>query len=284
MRINTLIRSIKGELIKKCIDLCFFLKIKPGRLSEDNDIIVSLTSYGRRVKSCVPYVVYYLFKQSQKPSRIILWLDSDNWNEHNLPSRIKFLIQQGVEVRFCKDIRSYKKLVFTLQNFPDNPIVTIDDDLLYYKNLISELLEVSKKNPESIVAMRHHQPVWEIKNEKFLPYRKWITIKDAKKDVPCMPTTGGGTFFPPHCFNEEAINEQAFMKLCPTADDVWFWAMALYSKTNIVGLGKDMYYPIDAFYQNLHKGAALEHFNVDNDTNDKQIKAVFDNYQLWDKI
>ena len=283
MRLNTLKRAVDGLFIKRLIDLCFLLKIKPGKLADDNGIVVSLTSYGRRVKASVPYTIYWIFKQNVRPSKIVLWLDEDNWNDDNIPSRLKFLSRFGLEIKYCKDIKSYKKLVYSLLFYPDNSIVTLDDDLLYYKGLLSGLMDKAKENPGSIIAMRYHQPAWKIKGQEFLSYRKWRTASEEMKKIPCMPTTGGGTLFPPHCFNNEALNEDVFMRICPTADDVWFWCMAIYSGTKIVGIGKDMYYPIDAFYQNLHKGSALEHQNVENCSNDTQIKAVFDYYKLWDK-
>lgn len=284
MRLNTLLRAVEGLFIKRHIDACFLFRVKPGVLAKDNDIVLSLTSYGRRVNASVPYTIYWLFKQKVKPSKIVLWLDEDNWNGENIPTRLRFLMKYGLEIKFCKDIKSYKKLVYSLQSYPDKPIVTIDDDLLYYRGLLKDIVEKYKENPASIIAMRYHQPAWKSRGESLLPYKRWKMAPEEMKDIPCMPTTGGGALFPPHCFNEEAVNEKDFMSLSPTADDVWFWAMALYNQTKIVGIGRDMYYPIDAFYQNLHKGSALEHQNVENDSNDNQIKAVFDYFHLWDKI
>ena len=207
MRLNTLQRAVGGLFIKRLIDLCFLLKIKPGKLADDNNIVVSLTSYGRRVKASVPYTIYWFFKQKVKPSKIVLWLDEDNWNDDNIPLKLRFLSRYGLEIRFCKDIKSYKKLVYSLQLYPDNSIVTLDDDLLYYRGLLSGLLDKAQANPGSIIAMRHHQPAWKTKGQEFLSYRKWRTASEEMKKIPCMPTTGGGTLFPPHCFNNEALNE-----------------------------------------------------------------------------
>ena len=157
MRINTLLRAIEGSFIKRWIDICFLFRIKPGRLADDNDIIVSLTSYGRRVKDCVPYTVYWFFKQKVKPSKIVLWLDDDIWNEGNIPVRLKFLSRFGLEIRFCKDIKSYKKLVYSLQYYPENSIVTIDDDLMYYKSLLKDLLTTTRLLPSFITAHTRRQ-------------------------------------------------------------------------------------------------------------------------------
>ena len=283
MRIKTLIKALKGELIKKRIDLCFLLRLRPGRLG-DNDIVVSLTSYGRRVSKSVPYTIYYLFKQKTSPSRILLWLDEDHWNEGNIPWKLKFLCRHGLEIRFCKDIKSFKKLVYTLQLCPENRIVTADDDMLYKTNMIEKLSVLSELHPENIIALRFHQPAWEKQGVSFKPYRQWSNHDVASLRIPSLPTTGGGVLFPPRCFKNEVCNEASFMNLCPKADDVWFWAMSIYSDRRIFAINEDVIIPIDAFYQYLHKGSALEHENVDNFGNDRQIKAVLDYYNLWNKI
>ena len=283
MRINTLIKTLKGEVIKKYIDICYFMKIPPGKLEADG-VVISLTSYGRRVRDCVPYTLYYFFKQKQKPSRIILWLDYDHWNDDNLPLRLVFLKKYGLEVRYCKDIKSYKKLIYTLKLCPDDKIVTADDDMLYSLNMLRELSILSCRHPDNIIALRYFMPVWEIPSKSFAAYRKWDNTNENSMNIAPMPTTGGGVLFPPHCFNHEVFNEDVYSNLCHQADDVWFWAMAIYSGRKIFARWKDVIIPIDAFYQKFHKGSALEHSNVDENANDRQIKAVFDYYKLWDKV
>ena len=76
--------------------------------NEDKRIIVSLTSYGRRVESVVYYTLVSLLKQRLMPDKIVLWLDNDNWCDNNLPPKISKLKQYGVDILYCKDIRSYK--------------------------------------------------------------------------------------------------------------------------------------------------------------------------------
>ena len=41
-----------------------------------------------------------------------------------------------------------------------------------------------------------------------------------------MPTTGAGALYPPHCLSSEVTDAQLFQRICPTADDLWFYAMA----------------------------------------------------------
>ncbi len=47
----------------------------------DNDIIISLTSYGKRVEDTLPYTLYSLLIQTVMPKKIAVFLDNDNWND-----------------------------------------------------------------------------------------------------------------------------------------------------------------------------------------------------------
>ena len=91
---------------------------------------------GRRVESVVYYTLVSLLKQRLMPDKIVLWLDNDNWCDNNLPPKISKLKQYGVDILYCKDIRSYKKLVPTLDLYPNDIIITVDDDVYYSNDLV----------------------------------------------------------------------------------------------------------------------------------------------------
>lgn len=283
-RLILLIRSICGLIIKSLIDLFFVFKISPGKLDDSSDVIISLTSYGRRVPKAVPYTIYSIFLQKKKPSKIILWLDDINWNEDNLPAKLRFLKQHGLEIRFCKDIRSYKKLIYTLPLYPSKSIITIDDDILYERSFVKELVRLHEQHPCQVISLRYHKPKWDKEGYSLLPYKVWSKAKEAKATKNYMPTGVGGVLYPPGSFNDEVMNEQVFTKLCPLADDVWFWAMEILNDTKVFCVKKMMYYPFDFFYQEFHRGASLYDSNVTYSENDNQIKAVLDYYNLWNKM
>ena len=84
--------ALLGELYKLCINLRL---IRPKTLIQSSSsskpkIIVSLTSYGRRVKN-VHYTIISLLRQTIKPDIIVLWLDNSNWDDSNIPKSIKIL-------------------------------------------------------------------------------------------------------------------------------------------------------------------------------------------------
>lgn len=212
----------KEEIIGKIYDLPI------GFLSQDlslESVIISLTSYGSRVVDTLPLVLYTLITQTIKPGKIVVYLDYTNWSDEKLPKILHHLQKVGVDIRYCEDIRSYKKIVPALKDFPNNPIVTVDDDIYYDSHMLEWLLDAYQQLPQkSIVGL------WACivakENGEYLPYNTWIDCKFKTNDSEFALYTGYGTFYPPHIFDNEVCNSDVFMKLCPTADDIWMWVMA----------------------------------------------------------
>ena len=82
----------------------------------NNDIIVSLTSYGRRLQD-VSLTIESIMQGTMKPNRIVLWVDRQ-WQNKRMPISLQRQQQRGLEIEYCKDIRSYTKLVPALRKYP----------------------------------------------------------------------------------------------------------------------------------------------------------------------
>ena len=190
--------------------------------NDTSDIIVSLTSYGVRVTETLPYSLFSLLKQTIKPNRIIVWLDEKNWNESNLPTPLNKLHEAGVEFMFYEDIRSYKKLIPTLRLYPNNLIITVDDDLYYNQHLIEWLLDAYMKSDKRTVIGTNATGVG-VKDGKYLPYSQWLPNDISAAEL-CLIGCGG-ILYPPSVFDNEILKHDLFMRLAPTADDLWFWVM-----------------------------------------------------------
>ncbi len=191
-----------------------------------SDIIVSMTSYGRRLSESCPYALYSMFTQTLRPNRICLFLD-DSWSDETLPPLIKRLQQSGLEVYYGEDLRSYKKLIPALRQFPDNRIVTVDDDFYYNKNLCQWLVEeyerAAAQDEQAVVGS--WASVETSYNGEFVPYNSWPDGYGTHENEHWSLKAGNGTLYPPHVFDDEICKSDVFMKLAPTADDLWFWAM-----------------------------------------------------------
>ena len=246
-----------------------------------NNVIVSLTSHGKRIYD-VYLTVESLMQQTIKPNKIILWLAEDEFTLDNIPVTLKKLQNRGLTIEFCEDIKSYKKLVPALKKYPDDIIITADDDIIYQYDLIENLLNSYKQNSELIHFCRGHRI--KFKDDGTLEkYCNWsYYINDYLIDKLNFPTTGGGTLFPPHSLYSEVTNEKIFMTLAPHADDVWFKAMSLLQGVlsrkvfTHSSIGEDYVY-LDGEVQ---KETALWD-NINITKNDEQIQAVFLRYDIY---
>jgi hypothetical protein len=198
-------------------------KITPLVTARNPPLIVSLTSYGTRVK-IVHRVIYSLFIQNCKPDKIILWL-SDTCT--HIPRKLRFFKKYGLEIRFTEDIRSYKKLVPALQSFPDSILVTCDDDMWYSENWLASLYDSYLEYPEAVHCHVVRRISKDIQGTP-LPYKDWVMTRDIEPRYDQIGIGAGGILYPPGIFGTtEVTDKNKFMQLAPYADDLWFWCMAV---------------------------------------------------------
>ena len=250
----------------------------------DHDIIVSLTTYGRRRIHSVYLTIESIMEQTIKPNRIILWLD-DSFKDKILPNSLNLLCKRGLEIAFCKDVRSYTKLLPALCKFPDDAIITVDDDVLYDVNMIENLITPYLSDSNQIYCNRAHRMI-KSNDGKLIPYNQWQnSIEETGTNVLNFATGVGGVLYPPHSLDNEVFNEDVYLDICKYADDVWFKAMALKKGTPVCRVetyhinGAD--YLLDEDVQDM----ALMNRNVFGESlNDKQIEAVFTKYNLYNLL
>lgn len=241
-------------------------------------LIVSLTTYGKRFYE-VHTTIESIMQQSLKPNKIILWLQEDLKNSQ-LPITLKLQEKRGLEIRFCKDIRSYKKLIYTLKEYPNDIIVTIDDDVIYRFDMLENMVNAYLEDPKYIYGNRVKEI--RVKGNKILPYNSWKIISAQKEHSKLYFATGvGGILYPPDSLDEEVFNEKVFSRICPNADDIWFKAMALKRGTFCKTI--NLHSPVYIENQSLQE-SALYNINVNENFNDKQLLEVFKYYNLFDKL
>lgn len=282
-KLKILLATIHGEFIKLTCKLGL-IKI-PSECLNINEIrkekvIVSLTSYGRRVHDTVYYTLISLLRQTYKPDAIILWLDYEHWNDENVPQRLSNLRSYGITIRYCKDIKSYKKLIPSMIEYPDDIIITCDDDLYYKRNMVELLVSEYIKNPKRIYSHRAHRIIFD-KNKNLKSYNNWESEISRANGKDVFPTSGGGCLYKKDLLYKDLCDENLFMNLSPTADDVWFYFMAVLQKTENAVLyhRNNVYVPLDGLFQYFHRGSSLYEINRENG-NDKQIKAVMEHYGI----
>ena len=194
-------------------------------LKREVPIIVSLTSYEERFSDLV-ISLYSLLNQSIKPDRIILWL-SDKYNGVNdLPYEITRFIKNGLEIRFVPDKKSYTKAFYAFKEFSEAIIITADDDVYYPSRWLEKLYHSYIANPSDIHVHRAHRVKCD--SEKIAPYETWDKhVREESARFDNFLTGTGGVLYPPKCFSKEVLRDDIFLKEAQSADDIWFWVMAL---------------------------------------------------------
>ena len=144
-----------------------------NRSPRSEKVIVSLTSYKPRIND-VKYTIYSLLNQTFPPDKLILWLDEDSFpqREENLPPDLLKLRNFGLTIDWCENLRPYKKLIPALKKFPDDIIVTADDDIFYRSDWLKILYDEHLKNPDCVIAHRAHRIRFDTQGNIF-PYRLW---------------------------------------------------------------------------------------------------------------
>lgn len=243
-------------------------------------IIVSLTSFSARILY-VYKTVTSLLQQTVKPDVVVLWLAEEEFpnKEKDLPENLLNLKQYGLTIKWCNNIRSYKKLIPTLKEFPDDIIITTDDDIYYDKKMIELLYNSYLKNPEYIHCHRCTKIFYKNNKIKAKPKHFYTYPSFANKLVGV-----GGVLYPPKCLYKDITDESLFMSLAPTNDDIWFWLMAVMNDTKIKIVKKHISEPAEV--NETLEGPCLTKIN-DHGENlfYKDLRNVLNHYQgLEDKI
>ena len=197
-------------------------------------LIVSLTSFPARIKT-VSYTIESILLQKKKANMVVLWLGDDKFprKEKDLPKRLLRLTQYGLTIKWCKDIRSYTKLVPALEAFPNDIIVTADDDIWYPPEWLELLYNSYLKEPTLIHAHRVFKVT--TKNGSINKYIDWDRHIFAPQEPSyCFHLTGtGGVLYPPHSLYQDICDCEKFFSMAPSVDDIWFWAMAILQHTRV---------------------------------------------------
>ena len=156
-------------------------------------VIVSLTSYKPRIND-VKYVIYSLLNQTFAPDKLILWLDEDSFprREENLPQDLLELQKFGLTIDWCENLRSYKKLIPALEKYPDDIIVTADDDLFYRPDWLKILYDEHLTNPYCVIGHYVLRVRLNIHGNPY-PFNTWYSSVNSQRAMlnNCAGTGGG---------------------------------------------------------------------------------------------
>lgn len=198
--------------------------------------IISLTSYPPRI-DIVSQTIQSLLNQVPAADLVVLYLAESEFPNKKIPKELSDIAKnnKSFQIRWTKDTRSYKKLIPALQEFPEDIIIIVDDDVVYPQEWLARLLAAHKKYPKA--AIGHY--VYRMNLNR--PYRRWRKLQNkfwrklffGRPSFKNNATGVGGVLYPPHSLHPDVFNEKLFKKIAPTNDDLWFWAMTVLNGTKI---------------------------------------------------
>jgi hypothetical protein len=242
---------------------------------------LSLTTYPARVDSARQALESILFGVRARPAAISLVLSVEEFPGRVVPDALRELEQDSrLRLEFLwveRTTKCYQKLAPTLEKYPQDTIVTADDDILYPARWLSDLVCVSRAHPGEVIGHRALR-IRRASPRSLEPYLNWRAAEPGTPTELLFLTGVGGVLYPPGSLHPQVADMDLALTLTPTADDIWFHAMRLLSGVRATTTTR---IPIDApsTRRTGNKGGLWASNQLGGD--DRQLKRVFDHFNLW---
>lgn len=209
----------------------------------NNTLIISMTSWPRRIQY-VSKVLFSLLSQNIEKNKyhLVLVLAEPEFpnKEKDLPDDLKLFIDNDLVelIWYKRNIFSHKKLMPVLQKYPNNPILVTDDDICRKTDWLSSFIEMHAKHPNDIITGLYCY-TYEIKNGKIIQTKIFNRFYDYTNNGKLInfarPANGaGGTLYPPRTFTDKRFfDEDLYMRVSPTSDEMWQWCFNVIENKNI---------------------------------------------------
>ena len=191
--------------------------------------IVSMTTWPPRKDMCVEAMQSLIQQEHSEPVHFVLVLSLDEFAEDDaLVGEMKRL---DVEVIWDEgNIKSHKKLMPTLERYPENPILVVDDDARQREGWLQAFIDEHKKHPDDIIY-GHSSSIVEVFDGKIYEgmAQRGFHTHPGQRTYNEKPANGAaGTLYPAHTFTDERFfDRELFMRLTPNSDETWQWAWAV---------------------------------------------------------
>lgn len=241
-------------------------------------VVASLTSYPPRINQAW-ISIETLLRQTVRPSNVVLVLYHEDFPDKQLPRRLKRQVNRGLQILWVpRDGKSFDKLLPVRQLFPDQAIMTFDDDKFFPKNLVELLLRAGEKSPGAIIGARG----WKItpsEGQDVIQYGiGWRRVEASEEGLDLFTPGGNGCLYPVGSLHEMVDSLDAALQICPTADDIWIWAAAVKNQTPFVCLGL----PAHRTVSRQRRTAALSDLNEQG--NIPQFQRALDYFDIRDLV
>ena len=202
------------------------------RVLSRKKIIVSLTSYPARYET-LHLVIQSLLCQQLKPNKIILYLYDGE--AETLPESLTSLQSERFKIVTVKEnIRPHKKYYYAFKAYPNDLIITVDDDYVYSPDLVLNLYRKHLSYRNMIICGRCRE-ICVDEEGNILPYNDWpICYFDNRAGINILATGVGGVLYSPKLLDERVMDLEALKALALNQDDLWLKIMEVLKNTKTI--------------------------------------------------
>ena len=149
-----------------------------------------------------------------------------------MPNCVKVLSSSGLEISIGENLGPFTKFYEVRRQNPGAHIVTVDDDVIYADDMLAQLIDGHRANPNAVIT--HRSRLASFTDMGPTPYESWpLTYKGDLESDMLIPMGVGGAFYPAGSIPDEALDISRFRRLSPKNDDIWlFWMVRRAGFTN----------------------------------------------------
>ena len=209
-----------------------------ARKTKPANYVVSLTSFPARIEMTW-VVIESLFRQSCPPKAVVLYLDVDEFDtSRRLPRELVQREKRGLQIRWIQGGgRSYNKLIHAVKEFPNDIVVTVDDDKILPRTYLKQIWDLHLSYPLSIVGGRGWAIRPAVDEKKVIFGKNWRRAQHGEQGRHLFLPGVDVVLYPPGSLDEMVTDLEYARNVTPTNDDIWFWACAMKHQTGFVCAG-----------------------------------------------
>jgi len=189
----------------------------------EHEVTVSMTTHPARYAAAA-YVADMMLSQTFRPDRVIMVLDPDEAGLAPLPEEFDRLRRRGLAIVTGDRVRVHNKYQYAMRHYPDSVLITVDDDWLYSRSLVEELMAAHARFPGAICAHSSNRMLFG-GDGRLRPYDEWeYRTMDDEPRHDRLAHGAGGALYPPRCFDaclRKVLDSDKIREVAPTVDDFW---------------------------------------------------------------
>jgi hypothetical protein len=238
------------------------------------DYVISLTSHPARF-STLTIALDQCLNQILIPKQVYLNIAQSDISQ--LPDEVRKLESGGVlKIIPCEDLGPGKKLIPTLKQEANLPIIVVDDDLYFEADLTMQLMIQHHLAPRHVIASRVHKISYE-KDGRPCAYSKWVKnyslSNGPAEDL--FPTSGAGTLYKKEFFHPDVVDTDSYKKFAFHTDDLWWYIQS--KRVGVISKRLPGYNKLE-FIKGTQESGLWS--NGNQDRNDINLKNLMKKYSL----